>query len=510
MTKKNFPRMPPKKTPKGISPRKELDAQIRRLPLTLRPDPKRVLLQPMRVFDFSEPNPRFVNLFSRVIQLPEKEVKKKLDDVLADFMGRHEGIQEIFEERFSQIRGLLPSDADLSAARRQLLGAYFTNEYSLESSALFNPSIVPAPDQSGAGDGELKFILSLRATGEGHVSSITFRSGVIARDGGVRLDEVSRYVHLPRPHPAARYEKKLFQRKLQEMGVEYDDAITCTKDLGEYFAMGELIALVSRLRTTAETPRVRQAAERAITLAEANYTMRFPDGLTISEKILFPYAPTESNGIEDARFVRFSGDGGEAVYYATYTAYDGRVVLPQMVATADFQEFYISTLNGPAIRNKGLALFPRKIGGKFAMLGRQDGENIFLMFSDHLHFWHESRVLLRPDQPWQFMQIGNCGSPIETEAGWLVITHGVGPMRKYCLGAALLDLEDPSLVIGRLKDPLLWPLPDEREGYVPNVLYSCGSLVHGENLILPYAGSDTYTRFAIVPLETLIQTIKTN
>jgi predicted GH43/DUF377 family glycosyl hydrolase len=256
---------------------------------------------------------------------------------------------------------------------------------------------------------------------------------------------------------------------------------------------------VSRIRSGADEPGVKRAAERALLLAQSNYTAVFPEGLDISEKILFPYSQGEMNGIEDARFVPFRDDDGSTTYMATYTAYDGNVVLPQMVHTRDFREFSICTLNGPAISSKGLALFPRKIHGQYAMLGRQDGENIHLMFSDHLHFWHESQVLIRPKHPWEFVQLGNCRSPIETDAGWLVITHGVGPMRKYCLGAVLLDLHDPSRVIGRLREPLLRPAPDEREGYVPNVVYSCGAMIHAPNLILPYARSNTSSRIAIIP-----------
>ena len=491
----------------------DIESQIRRVPLTLHPDPKRVLLRPfipsliVRPLTCMEANPRIVNLFSRLMQMSDEAVDKKLKDVFAEFDERHQHIHNIFEERYRQIQNLLPTDIDLSESRRLLIGAYFTNEYSLESSALFNPSIVPSPDQTGISAGELRFVLSLRATGEGHVSSITFRSGVVASDGDIRMDDVSRFVHQPRPMAAARYDRKTFQRKLQEINVEHSDAMSCTRDLKETFSIGELIEMVQKMRTTAEEPSTRRAAERALLLAQANYSVSFPEGLSMSEKILFPYAPTESNGIEDARFVKFCEDDGSSNYYATYTAYDGNVVLPQLVQTRDFHEFDISTLNGPAVMNKGMALFPRKINGRYAMLGRQDGENIHLMFSDHLHFWYESRVILRPSEPWQFVQIGNCGSPLETPAGWLVITHGVGPMRKYSLGAALLDLNNPAKVLGRLKKPLLRPLPDEREGYVPNVLYSCGSLIHADKLILPYAISDTSTRFAIVPLAPLLESI---
>jgi len=319
------------------------------------------------------------------------------------------------------------------------------------------------------------------------------------------MDAVSPFVHQPQPRPAPLYELALFRRKLREMGVEPEAVAAATRGLEEHFRMEDLVQQTRRLRANGEDAAVLRAAERALLLAQANYVVKFQAGLPISKKILFPYAQSESNGIEDARFVVFQEDDGSVTYYATYTAYDGAVVLPQMVATRDFEEFAICTLNGPAIRNKGLALFPRRIGGHYVMLGRQDSENIHLMVSDHLHFWYESRVILRLSEPWEFVQLGNCGSPIELTEGWLVLTHGVGPMRKYCLGAALLDRDDPSKVLGRLRAPLLRPEPDEREGYVPNVVYSCGGLVHGKNLILPYAISDTATRFAVVPVRSILE-----
>jgi predicted GH43/DUF377 family glycosyl hydrolase len=443
------------------------------------------------------------------MHMDEASVKAKLDEVFSDFLGRHGRLHDIFAERFEQVRHLLPTDQELTEPRRILLGSYFTNEYSLESTALFNPGIFPSPDQSGLQPGECRVILSLRATGEGHISSITFRCGILDSEANLRLDPVSRYVQQPRPQPAARYDLATFRRKLQELGVEFEAVGLATQGLAPGFLMSDLVNLVRRIRSGADEPGVKRAAERALLLAQSNYTVVFPEGLDISEKILFPYSQGEMNGIEDARFVPFIEDDGSTTYMATYTAYDGNVVLPQMVHTRDFREFSICTLNGPAIRNKGLALFPRKIHGQYAMLGRQDGENIHLMFSDHLHFWYESQVLIRPTHPWEFVQLGNCGSPIETSAGWLVITHGVGPMRKYCLGAVLLDLHDPSRVIGRLREPLLRPAPDEREGYVPNVVYSCGAMIHGPNLILPYARSDTSSRIAIIPLADVLEGLTT-
>ncbi len=487
---------------------------IRRQSLELRPDPKRVLLRPfmasvvVKPTGHAEPSRRLLDILARVLMLDDETVEATLENVLHEFHERHEDIRAIFLDRFNKMAPLLPVDGKVSESRKFLIGSYFTNEYSLESSALFNPSIVAAPDQSGLAPGELRFNLSLRATGEGHISSITFRSGVAAADGTVRLDPVTRFVHSPRPEPAARYDLALFRRKLHEMGIEHEAAKRSTSELPESFQMQELVARVARLRREDVPSEVVRAGEQALRLAEANYTVRFKDGLRMAEKVLFPYSPLESNGIEDARFVRFVDDHGDAVYYATYTAYNGSTVFPQIVETRDFSQFRVSTLNGPAVANKGLALFPRRVNGLYAMLGRQDGENIHLMFSENPYFWYESRVIIRPAQPWEFTQLGNCGSPIETEAGWLVLTHGVGPMRKYCIGAALLDRDDPSRVIGRLKEPLLRPAPDEREGYVPNVVYSCGALVHHGVLILPYAVSDTATRFASVPLGELLDALR--
>ena len=487
---------------------------IRRQDLELRPNPKRVLLRPfmasvvVKPTGHAEPSRRLLDILARVLTLDDATVEATLENVLHEFHERHEDIRAIFLDRFKKMAPLLPVDGHVGESRQLLIGSYFTNEYSLESSALFNPSIVPAPDQSGLGPGEMRFILSLRATGEGHISSITFRCGVAAADGTVRLDPVSRFVHSPRPEPAARYDLDLFRRKLHEMGVDHQAAKRATSELPHSFQMPELVARITRLRREDVPTDVVRAGDQALHLAEANYTVRFKDGLRMDEKVLFPFSPLESNGIEDARFVRFVDDRGHITYYATYTAYNGSTVFPQIVETRDFTEFRVSTLNGPAVANKGLALFPRRINGLYAMLGRQDGENIHLMFSEHPYFWYESRVIIRPSQPWEFTQLGNCGSPIETEAGWLVLTHGVGPMRKYCIGAALLDRNDPSRVIGQLKEPLLRPAPEEREGYVPNVVYSCGALVHHGVLILPYAVSDTATRFASIALDELLGALR--
>ncbi|MFZ0710006.1 MAG: glycoside hydrolase family 130 protein, partial [Terrimicrobiaceae bacterium] len=378
------------------------------------------------------------------------------------------------------------------------------SEYSLESAALFNPSIVPSPDQSNIAEGCVRIILSLRATGEGHISSITFRSGTVDQDGEIHLDSASRYVTEPRPIPSAAYDRRLFLRKLTELSLNTEFAREVLDSLGESFTLDHLRSAVASLKRLHPDPEAPVVGAKMILLARSNYEIAFGPEQPVSERIIFPFSPSQSNGIEDARFVLFQDGDGPPIYYATYTAYDGRTVLPQLLETQDFLHFKVCTLNGPAVQNKGMAMFPRKIHGQYCMLSRQDNENIHVMFSEHAHFWYDSQIILRPSEPWEFVQLGNCGSPIETEAGWLVLTHGVGAMRKYCIGAILLDLDDPGRVIGRLHEPLIKPESHEREGYVPNVVYTCGGLIHRGTLIVPYAVSDSATSFAIVALDELI------
>jgi len=479
---------------------------IRRLPLIIKPDPTRVLVRPFVPADTA----RAQKILSRILALDDAGVAAMLAEVFNDFEGRHVELRRILLAHFERVRELLPTDRPISEERRMLVGAYFTNEYSLESAALFNPSIVPHPNQDDVPEGALRVILSLRATGEGHISSITFRSGLVHADGKVEIKPPTRFVTEPRPNPCAEFERELFARKLAELGLNHDFSHAVLNMLAEHFTLGELRTAVDAALRTHAAPEAASVGDRLILLARSNYEVDFDPGQTISERIIFPFSPSQSNGIEDARFVRFVEDGGVVNYIATYTAYDGRVILPQLLETRDFLHFSICTLNGPAIQNKGMALFPRRIGGSYCMLSRQDGENIHLMFSDHLHFWYESRVILRPTEAWEFVQLGNCGSPIETEAGWLVLTHGVGPMRKYCISAILLDRDDPARIIGRLREPLIKPGPEDREGYVPNVVYTCGALVHRGLLILPYAVSDSATVFSTLPLDALLDALRKN
>jgi predicted GH43/DUF377 family glycosyl hydrolase len=479
--------------------------RVERTGILLRPNNARVLYRP-----FEPPSrERAMKIVSRVMELSDPAVEILLAAVLAEFHGRHQRLQQFFRDRFEAVRSHLLTDRVLGESRQQLIGAYFTQEYALESAALFNPSIVWHPDQSGLAEGARRFVLSLRAVGEGHISSVGFRSGVVAADGRISLDPPSGFVTAPAVVANARYEKDLFLRKLAELGIVNGLVDVVFGGLDDEFTIGDLGAAVSR---AARSHRGRRGEwephEQAImALARANYEVECDPASDISERVIFPYSPAETNGIEDARFVRFVDDDGRPTYCATFTAFDGSVVLPQFVETDDFVRFRVSTLNGPAVANKGMALFPRKIGGSYAMLSRQDGENIFYMESDLLHFWHARRLIIKPTEAWEFVQVGNCGSPIEIEAGWLVLTHGVGPMRKYSIGAVLLDRDDPARVIGRLREPLLSPTENERAGYVPNVVYSCGAVIHAGRLVIPYSMSDFVTSFATVDLGELLRAL---
>ena len=475
---------------------------IHRTGLILRPDPARVLVRP-----FNPTNERRAKkICARVMALAEDEVSALLEQVEAEFGERHRQTREFFQRRFKHAQQFLQWGEKLSENRRLLLGAHFTHEYSLEAAALFNPSIVPHPDQSDLPEGSLRFVLSLRATGEGHISSITFRTGFLDREGQITVNTPTRYCLEPAQIPNPSYEKALFKLKLQELGLLGDFSRDVLQGVKNSFTLGELQTTVKRVAAEfqARGQGVSAEARKIVALAQSNYEVQFAADSRLSERVLFPATPSQSNGIEDARFVMFQEEDGKRTYCATYTAYDGKMILPQFIETPDFLHFKFITLNGPAVQNKGMALFPRKIKGRYAMLARQDYENIYVMFSDHLHFWHATQLLVEPKFPWEFIQMGNCGSPIETEAGWLVLSHGVGAMRKYCIGAFLLDLDDPTKVIGRLREPLIKPNENEREGYVPNVVYSCGSLLHERQLILPYAMSDSATTFATLAVDDLL------
>jgi predicted GH43/DUF377 family glycosyl hydrolase len=449
---------------------------------------------------------RIPKIIQRIMSLPDTAAENLIAQILIDFSGRHKDIGQVFERHLNAVKDYLPRDTMLSDVQRALIGAYFTKEYAIESAALFNPSIVPHPDQSHLKKSSLRFVMSLRATGEGHVSSIVFRSGVLDRHNTFFFDPISDFVETPDLQLDAVYKRNPFQLKLNEMGAGNEITAHILNQLPEDFTYNQLIEKIGILRAKPQFSETHQnrTFKAMGWLANSNYEVSFHPDHRISERVIFPVSKNESRGIEDARFVQFFNDNGEVVYYATYTAYNGITILPQLIETKDFIKFNILTLNGKAVQNKGMALFPRKIGGRYAMLSRQDGENNHIMFSDNIHFWQKSHIIQEPEYPWEFMQIGNCGSPLETNEGWIVLTHGVGPMRQYCIGAILLDLENPTKIIARLDEPLIAPHEKEREGYVPNVVYSCGSIIHNNELVIPYAMSDINSGIATVEVRELI------
>ncbi len=469
-------------------------------------DTSRVITQ----LHFPDDRHRIPKIIARIMSLPDTTAENLLAQIRADFSGRHDNIGHIFERHLNAVKHYIPQDRVLNEVQKALTGAYFTKEYAIESAALFNPSMVPHPDQSGLKKGSLRFIMSLRATGEGHISSIVFRSGVLDRHNDCRFDPISEFVETPDLHLDPVYKHHVFQRKLNEMDAINLITTHILNQLPENFTYKELLEKIELLRAKPQFSETDQNRTFEVMwwLANSNYEVRFHTDHPISERVIFPVSKNESRGIEDARFVQFLEDRQERIYYATYTAYNGTTILPQLIETRDFVTFNVLTLNGQAVQNKGMALFPRKINDQYVMLSRQDGENNHIMFSDNIHFWQESQIIQKPEYPWEFIQIGNCGSPIETTEGWIVLTHGVGPMRKYCIGAMLLDLENPAKVIARLEEPLLAPNTKEREGYVPNVVYSCGALIHNNELVIPYAMSDINSGIATVDVSELINCMR--
>ncbi|MCJ8328467.1 MAG: glycoside hydrolase family 130 protein [Lentisphaeria bacterium] len=466
------------------------------------PDISRVILQ-----SFLPGNSENVRgICERILALSNAEVVYK--KVKSRYEQRHADIETVFMQHYQiaiEHAGIADSEKikAMSPNQKKLMGAYFSKEYSVEAAALFNPSIVPSRDQTGVADGALRFILSLRAVGEGHISSIVFRSGISSADGTIEMDPISEHLKLPEINQNPEYDKHTFLLKLAEMNLNPAIYQASLNSLNARFNYRDLenciwyygVSNPSTVHTT-ETDAIKW-------LALSNYQASFSDQSEVSSRVLFPYSENENNGIEDARFVEFTDDG-KVSYFATYTAYNGVTVLPQLMMTRDFKSFRISTLNGDGVSNKGMALFPRKIGGKYFMIGRVDSENLFIMSSDNIHFWNKYEPLQTPGFAWDLIKIGNCGSPVETARGWLLMTHGVGACRQYAIGAMLLDLEDPSIVIAYLDEPIIESEGEDREGYVPNVVYTCGIMIHGETLIIPYAMSDRITGFVTVNIDDLL------
>lgn len=465
------------------------------------PDASRVLIRP-----FIPDDERVVRIMARIAAQSDAGVSEHLAKIFTDFSSRHIEVENTFLERYESIRHLQITDLEPSHERKLLIGSYFTSEYSLESAALFNPSVVPHPDQSNLPLGSTRLIMSLRAVGEGHISSVAFRSGTIDSDNRVVIDKPPPFVELPRPIVDREFRNRVLAQKIMDTGFnnEYTDKVFGL--LSDRFTYQEIQEVVRDLHSSEPSLSLanQTARKNLFWVANSNYDIRFDASVPIGGRALFPYSPSEQHGIEDTRFVKFVDEDGTSRYYGTATAWDGKTILSQMIETEDFLTFQVRTLNGEAVRNKGMALFPRKLNGKYAMISRLDNENIYLMYSDHVQFWREAKIILRPSYPWEFYQIGNCGSPIETDAGWLLITHGVGAMRRYAIGAVLLDRDDPSRVLRRTDEPFLVATENEREGYVPNVVYSCGAIIRNGQLLLPYAMADYATRAVLVDVEELL------
>ena len=472
------------------------------------PDSKRVVAR-----YFMNGEERTKQMVARIMMLNEKQVLETLEQTLREFARRHRNISAIFFRHCEKIKPIIEAmqiDYEaISLDRKMLIGSYCTMEYAIESAAIFNPSIIEDFDQSGLEAGEKRVIISFRATGEGHISSIVFRRGILDKDNNLLVMKIGHNIDKAEIEHKTLFNKERFLLKLSEMHTQDKYIAQIMQDLPEEF---EFAILKSMVNTALADPSIRQerriALEEILWLADSFYDLQFKHDSDLTERVIFPISESESRGIEDARFVRFEDEDGSSRVMATYTAYNGHAILPKLISTEDFYTFRVMPLHGAGAQNKNLALFPRKIKGKYAMLSRIDGVNNYIMYSDRVTQWNDPILLQEPRYTWEFTQIGNCGSPLWTPDGWLVITHGVGTMRRYCIGASLLDLEDPSIEIGRLSEPLLSPLEDEREGYVPNVVYSCGAIIHNNSLILPYAVSDYSSTYAVVDMSELIDALK--
>ncbi|MCH8233373.1 MAG: glycoside hydrolase family 130 protein [Bacteroidetes bacterium] len=481
--------------------------RVNRKPNRFYPDPTRTILRFMSYGD-----ERNKGIIQKVLNMDQAESESVLQIVLSKFAVRHRNVTKTLEKHYKLVTPMLAQlkvkSKTISTHKKLLIGSYFTMEYSLESAAFFNPSVVEAPDQYGLVEGKKRIIISFRAIGEGHISSIVFRAGVIDSNGDFEFSPVGERIEEASFFKQHTYNTAHFAQKLKDMKVPKKLSNIVLKNLGETFIYSELTKVVEHALEINELTMERQVAlKEIIWLADSHYDIHFSLDTDISERVIFPVSETEKNGIEDARFVKFVDDNGKVTYYGTYTAYDGHAILPKMIETHDFYNFKIRPMHGEGAQNKNLALFPRKIDGKYVMLSRIDGINNYVSFSENLTVWENPIKIQEPRYFWEFAQIGNCGSPMETEKGWLVITHGVGPLRTYCLGASLFDLKDPTKELGRLREPLLVPRQDEMEGYVPNVVYTCGAIICHDNVMIPYGMSDYASSIVSVPLGALLSKI---
>ena len=452
-------------------------------------------------------NDRVKNVVQKIEPMDDQTALTCLEKIRKDFAGRHRNIDEIFQENFEKIRMQLPQkDFNLLTPEKQLLaGAYFTKEYSIQAAALFNPSIVPHPDQSGLHPGQQRFVLSLRATGESHISSVVFKTGIVTKNTDIIFDKPAEVYNPLSKNTSAVFEKAFFEKRCSFFPGFKMELLNL---LPEKFTEAEALQCieVSDLFANASYADSIQIFK---TICDSNYELTSSASMPLDEKVIFPISKAESMGIEDVRWVKFT-EANTTMYYGTYTAYNGHEIKSQLIITEDFVSFKIRTLYGKAISDKGMALFPEKINGRYAMISRQGGEKIQIMFSDDLFAWNDFQTLMEPEFPWELVQLGNCGSPVKTEKGWLLLTHGVGAMRTYVISAILLDLKNPSIIIGRLDRPLIEADEHERDGYVPNVVYTCGFLQNDTSLLIPYAVSDSATAFATVPINALLNEFNKN
>ena len=474
--------------------------EVNRLPIRLEPDPTRVIGR--RFIPGGEA--RIRGIIERILAIPEARLDPIIEGLRHRFAGRHIDGAGIVDDSYDAVRQYVPKEQTVSHSRKRLIGACFTMEYAIEAAALFNPSMVPAMDQSGVPAGATRFLMSLRATGEGHISSIVFRRGVVDAGGGIDIESASPVSRQLEVVQDAAHSKDEFRRKLSEIGASSDMTEPVLARMADPVTLSDLNRAIEEARAShPASPAFDRAVESMLWVVRSNYILSIPPGADPAEVVIFPTSDAESHGVEDLRLVLFRDDDG-ARYYGAYTAFSGTHIMPQLLEIRAADEVRIHTMSGKCSQNKGMALFPRKLDGRYAMIGRIDAENLFLMYSDNVRRWDEAQILQRPKYDWEVMQIGNCGSPIETEAGWLLLTHAVGPLRQYSIGASLLSLEDPSVVIGRTREPLMVATEEERSGYVPNVVYSCGGMIHGDWLIIPYAMSDMNSGFARVPVRDLL------
>jgi predicted GH43/DUF377 family glycosyl hydrolase len=484
--------------------------RVTRLPNRLSPDPGRVIVRPFVPGDEA----RVRRIIDRVLAIPDPELDEIARRLETGFKARHKNLIDAVAKHYDNVKQHVPSEDGVSIARKLVIGAYFTMEYSIEAAALFNPSMVPSISREEVPAGSARFLMSLRATGEGHISSIVFRRGIVDADNNIEIESASPFSQQLDVVENAEFDKSLFRQKLIEMGAFSDTAQTILDRASDPITLESLNAAIVRTRDASNAPeRIAAAADDMLWITRSNYALHLPKGADPSEIVIFPVSEAESHGIEDVRLVKFEHDDGSSCLYGTYTAYNGRCIMPQLlevIPEVDGRpvEIRVHTMSGREAQNKGMALFPRKLDGRYAMIGRLDNENLFLMYSDSVRHWDDAEILNQPRFPWEIVQIGNCGSPLETEAGWLLLTHGVGAMRQYSIGATLLDRDDPSKIIGQTREPLLVPAEDERSGYVPNVVYSCGGMLHGDTLIIPYAMSDQSSGFATIPLPDLLAVLE--